>query len=148
MELKRCIDNTYKALQESFNRTLWNWNNKRIISRPRLRGLLIVPYGIETIKKVATCCPLVSFNRTLWNWNHHRSPQIHNPCTAFNRTLWNWNSTVAADPFPVLVLLIVPYGIETSGQIPLDMVALWAFNRTLWNWNSPQFGDTAIAAPF
>ena len=35
----------------SFNRTLWNWNiGKRICLLPAF-SLLIVPYGIETIKK-------------------------------------------------------------------------------------------------
>ena len=34
----------------------------------------------------------------------------------------------------VVLLLIVPYGIETASYVPL-LFAILSFNRTLWNWN-------------
>ena len=43
-----------------------------------------------------------------------------------------------------LLLLIVPYGIET-GSRPPSLHWAGAFNRTLWNWNRVAFGATGPA---
>ena len=95
------------------------------------------------------------FNRTLWNWNSPIFAAFSVAYLTFNRTLWNWNHRKHFFMNCVWILLIVPYGIETSKQkmewegkelliVPYGIEteyspdAVWytaSFNRTLWNWN-------------
>ena len=81
----------FMYLNATFNRTLWNWNLPVIVVRPHQEA----------------------FNRTLWNWNHNRKGMR---CTGrpFNRTLWNWNQISCQSLSHQMCLLIVPYGIETD----------------------------------
>ena len=117
-----------------FNRTLWNWNKVRR------------RYNQYEF----------TFNRTLWNWNLIRGTR-NLLRLAFNRTLWNWNCVLHWCGSRRFILLIVPYGIETTQMAHLTATLLrllivpygietryeWAckdwckatFNRTLWNWN-------------
>ena len=56
--------------QESFNRTLWNWNGEPGKDGKTYYTLLIVPYGIETrVMLYDMYEDILTFNRTLWNWN-------------------------------------------------------------------------------
>ena len=55
--------------------------------------------------------------------------------SSFNCTLWNWNPWYCSLPFVLLILLIVPYGIETPLQLRRAFSPPFSFNCTLWNWN-------------
>ena len=87
----------------------------------RSKELLIVPYGIETdiLARSVTAPP--TFNCTLWNWNHYRSMFIDEVLDTFNCTLWNWNNTIPFGNIFGIVLLIVPYGIETDDASHLNV---------------------------
>ena len=97
--------------------------------------LLIVPYGIETTVPFVPKNHPPTFNRTLWNWNTTIGNSLHLRL-AFNRTLWNWNKVFISSSRSFIILLIVPYGIETPNSNVRVVVVNAAFNRTLWNWNS------------
>ena len=93
MELKHASDGTTRLPMRSFNRTLWNWN-------------LLLRYAFHR--------DIPAFNRTLWNWNRVSVCSYFGPTSAFNRTLWNWNTSLPSTPSFQQILLIVPYGIETT----------------------------------
>ena len=81
-------------LTHTFNRTIWNWNSVLLLLR-----LL-----------------LVTFNRTIWNWNTIGVLRITLRSSSFNRTIWNWNASGSGKIEFCIVLLIVPFGIETPLQ--------------------------------
>ena len=114
MELKHFYLVISTTRQLSFNRTLWNWNKHELSCQRRDDG---------------------TFNRTLWNWNTTIGNSLHLRL-AFNRTLWNWNKVFISSSRSFIILLIVPYGIETPNSNVRVVVVNAAFNRTLWNWNS------------
>ena len=99
--------------KETFNRTLWNWNTAIKDTTPDIVELLIVPYGIETCCFILKLLNCFSFNRTLWNWNIISHLASGSVTLTFNRTLWNWNWARLHLGWLGLILLIVPYGIET-----------------------------------
>ena len=96
--------------------------------------LLIVPYGIETGSRPPSLHWAGAFNRTLWNWNRVAFGATGPATMTFNRTLWNWNCVADVVQSGLQLLLIVPYGIETSKGLSVKDL-LSPFNRTLWNWN-------------
>ena len=106
---------------------------ERTIQEMLRQNLLIVPYGIETHDIRYFACGEYAFNRTLWNWNLWIVHLILN-LNSFNRTLWNWNVCWRSYPICLQLLLIVPYGIETSDGVTIGNETK-SFNRTLWNWN-------------
>ena len=63
----------------------------------------------------------------------------------FNCTLWNWNIQEGAKGVFALMLLIVPYGIETACRRGRAKPPLYTFNCTLWNWNSGARRNTSRA---
>ena len=107
----------------SFNRTLWNWNEVRLLVYLHTLVLLIVPYGIEIVQPLCVTWHVskllivpygieimmnyykmnghIAFNRTLWNWNYGLDKKSTHG-RAFNRTLWNWNCSLRSKMSPVL----------------------------------------------
>ena len=56
-------------LRNSFNRTIWNWNNKLLFGLFLTFALLIELYGIEISLLFFLFLLHKPFNRTIWNWN-------------------------------------------------------------------------------
>ena len=98
-------------------------------------GVLIVPYGIETLSYKALICELyfvliVPYGIETWD----------------SKTEKRYASVVLIVPYGIETengleryieighVLIVPYGIETLLNLNVDSLGL-RFNRTLWNWN-------------
>ena len=97
MELKHTDGSGYMAGGNTFNRTLWNWNFDDVLEQFKTTSfnrtlwnwnllpvehphagalLLIVPYGIETLRRHDAWAQAgYTFNRTLWNWNSFPNPK-------------------------------------------------------------------------
>ena len=112
MELKPATCRPITFWNDSFNRTLWNWN-----------------FLFICIVKT-----LSAFNRTLWNWNIEYGTDVKTVDGLLIvpygiETTERWRNT------KWVLLLIVPYGIETRNSDVIECVG-HTFNRTLWNWNT------------
>ena len=94
----------------AFNRTIWNWNNKRNNGITRR----------------------ITFNRTIWNWNlrgQYGGVPLRLLIVPSGIEMRNTRIMPAGQ-----LLLIVPSGIEMIGNLLLLAVKV-SFNRTIWNWN-------------
>ena len=122
--------------RRTFNCTLWNWNDVSFLWKLQGDILLIVPYGIETIRNrlnvfltqllivpygIETNLKIImlyNINLLIVPYGIETSITFigSNTLRSFNCTLWNWNPTTLLSCLHLYPLLIVPYGIET---IPL-----------------------------
>ena len=61
MELKQGSPAVKLDNEDTFNRTLWNWNRRYNAKTMGTRALLIVPYGIETAFRFVVVAIVVYF---------------------------------------------------------------------------------------
>ena len=135
MELKHTQPKQFSSCPVAFNCTLWNWNIWVVGGEVNIGRLLIVPYGIETVRGMLSPS---SFKLLIVPYGIETNRVIDlSACSwSFNCTLWNWNEAKPLWHWKKIKLLIVPYGIETPLQVIILREGV-TFNCTLWNWNEP-----------
>ena len=119
----------------SFNRVLWDWNNKNSTSARSVCRVLIGSCEIEISTRRARVTAKRGFNLGLVRLKYCCRWNLCAERNCFNRVLWDWNPVIGNAMIPYVGVLIGSCEIEIYDLSQPSRRSPHCFNRVLWDWN-------------